>query len=206
MADELKPWEIHAAFTLERLTICATILWKVARDVALRMQPDRGDGAWGAGTARFERAVFAMSNAAKNEHSAWLSTELSEGHFLVKLCGVPVRFYRGDDELPTPDRYTKLNDGEVRDLQYALGLDGDTVPRLLRFEVQCNSKQMPLAVVFLQVEKGKKYNAFSIPIDEKAVAQSIARKRAPVDLPAPKVGPKVSDVEVQTPIIREENA
>lgn len=209
MADERLPWEIHQALTLERLKITAAILWRVAQDVALRMQPDRGDGAWGAGTSRFERAVFEFSNAAKDEYAEWLSTEMSDGHFLVRVGGVPVRFYRGAEDVPTPPRYAKVWPSEKQALQYALSLDENTVPLLLRFEIQVDSNQMPAAVLLVQVdEAGEKYNPFTIPVDRKAVARSIARKRAAVVLPTPKVGPKpkIDDAEVAPPIIKEENA
>jgi len=188
MATALLPWQIHSALAQDRLTAVAGILWRVRAEVSLRMEPGKGDTLWGAGCAAYERSCRALSDAAARDLKAWLSVARAENHFLIKIGGVPVRFYRGDPEEPTPTRYAVATDAEVAALQFAFHLaDTPTPDKLFRIEVCTDTKSFPVSVSLAQVDNDRqKHNVFQIPVANSNI-RNIVRKKSAVVLDAPQV-------------------
>ena len=196
----LLPWQIHPALTEDRLTAVANIVWRVRVEVALRMEPDKGDSLWGTGCSAYERTCRAIAEAAAQDLKAWLSVEQADHHFLLKLGGVPVRIYRGDSEEPTPSRYAVPHNAEVAALQFAFQLAETPTPdKVFRIEVTTDAKSYPLAITLVQVDvSGEKFNPFRIPVSNAAV-RPIVRKKPAVMLNPPEVGSKesVSDNRIE---------
>jgi hypothetical protein len=188
MTDTLMPWEIHPALTVARLAVVGEILWRVRRQVALRMEPKKGDTMWGAGCNAFERSCFALAQAAAGPYRDWLSIERKDGHFVVKIGGVPVRFYRSvDDDDLAPARYAEPCESERAALQTAFSLiDTPTPTRVFRLEVVTDTSGMPQIVALAQVDAERnRFNVFEIPI--KTTTAKPVRRKAPIQLSAAKV-------------------
>jgi hypothetical protein len=186
----LLPWEIHPALSAARLEAVGTFLWNVRKDVALRQEWAKGDSLWGAGCVAYERGKHALSRASTGEYREWLSVGLAEGHFLIKIGGVPCRFYRGVADQPAPARYATPTDTELEFLQFAFDIvETPTPDYVFRFEVETDGEGFPLRVSLVQVDRdGHRHNPYVIPLGERLTVRRIAKKRAPVKLPAPKVG------------------
>ncbi|MDB4874574.1 MAG: hypothetical protein JWM41_1020 [Gemmatimonadetes bacterium] len=183
----LKPWEIHPSLTLERLLVVGEILWRVRRQVALRIETKKGDTLWGAGCSSFERTCFALTQAAAGPHREWLAVDRKEGHFVVKIGGVPLRFYRAVDEELAPMRYAEACASERAALQTAFDLiDTPTPDHVFRLEVITDSLGMPTIVSLAQIDSARaRSNVFEIPI--RIAASATVSRKAPIQLPAAKV-------------------
>lgn len=176
----LLPWQIHPALTEERLTLLANVMWQVRVDVSLRMEPDKVDSLWGAGCSAYERTCRAVTQAATQDLRPWLSGEYADHHFLIKVGGVPIRFYRGDADDRTPSRYSIPNEAERVALQFAFNLSETPTPdKVLRIEVATDARSYPLSVTLVQVNvQGEKFNPFIIPVAKDAVRPILRRKPA----------------------------
>lgn len=177
----LKPWVLHQSLTEDRLVRVADILRRARDSAAKTARWTLGDTLWSIGCTAYERARYALFQAAKDEYADWLSLDEGDHHLIVKVAMVPLRFYRGFLDHPIPDRYANPTESERVALRLALGLEHLPLHGHFRLEVATTTKGFANGVTFFQVDgDGARQHEWTVP---KFMA---ARKRGKV-LPAPVV-------------------
>jgi hypothetical protein len=124
MPDTFTPWEQHPALIAERLSKIATAL-RDARDDALKSyEPLKGETGWTLGCSQYDRSRFCIREMARL-NPTWLSIvpEKSALRCTFAIEGIPIRFYHQTADDP-PEKYTSSTDGEDRQFQMLLEVDG----------------------------------------------------------------------------------
>lgn len=193
MSTAPSPWDNHPALTEDRLVTVAQILRRV-RDEALELhEPLKGEGNWSLGSRVYERTMHALEEAAVD--AAWLKTIKAGLYFVFMIDDVPVRFYRGDAEEPSPRAMKTHSIGETerKAAQMCLfAIDEANRQWFWRMCVEVDERGRALRVVMLQAtENGDTRNQWVIPtLDGVAVVAPIAPPREGVELPPPMVASK----------------
>jgi len=185
------PWELHSALEEARLRAVARVVRNVCHDSAADHQPDKGETAWSLGCVRYDRLRFSLRAAGEGEHQAWLGLEANRGlYMLLKIGGVPVRIYHGDEDRPAPARYALPHVEELHAMQ--LALDGMAAPeedRSFRFIYEINGVGELSEIWFAQVDDvGQVYNAWRIPLEP--LAEVVPFTKAPVEPPKLVIEPR----------------
>jgi pimeloyl-ACP methyl ester carboxylesterase len=175
------PWELHPALEEARLRAIARVVQNVCHDSAADHQPEKGETAWSLGCVRYDRLRFSVQAAAQGEHVAWLEMVPTRGlYMLLKIGGVPVRIYHGEEDETAPARYALPTVAELHAMQ--LALDGTQAPeeeRAFRFIYDINGAGKLTEIWFAQVdEAGQVYDAWPIPLEP--LAEELPFKKAPI--------------------------
>lgn len=162
----IRPWEMHPALTAQRLIAVGGIIRQTRDGAARGAKRSIGDDAWVIGCTAYKRATTALQKAAAGEYQEWLKAEPIAGHFLIRLCGIPIRHYSGDQELRVPEKYCTASSGEDEALQLALGDYRLPIPGShLRLEVSTTSKSFTDQITFVVVdEMGGRHHPWPIPL------------------------------------------
>lgn len=159
------PWDIHPALTEERLRLCARLLANARRDALALATYEMGDDAWSVGCRAYAFGRQRLKRVAASGAHAWLQVMDDSHHFVFLIDQVPVRFYRGAAEEPTP-RILRRHGAEAQQLGLALG--GDALDGLLfRLAVETNGAGGVERVVFLALrgEEGYAECAWLVPLE-----------------------------------------
>jgi len=161
----MKPWELLPALTSDRLIRVADILRRSRDSAARHAKRKLGDSLCSIGLVAFDRSRYALTLAAADVYKDWLSVKEEDNHFVIKIKGVPARFYRGDPDLPVPARTLKIGPEEKLETQLAFqaaGMVGQL--QCLRFEVEKKAKGFTRSVSFVQVDSnGLRLHSWVIP-------------------------------------------
>ncbi|MCR9093123.1 MAG: hypothetical protein NXI30_02795 [bacterium] len=188
-----KPWERHFSLTEERLRIVAEILRDVRNDALEDFSAERGDRAWGHGCRVYERSCEQLNRA--SEKFDWLDIHDSSLHFIFKIGGVPVRFYRGDPDNPNRN-LLRICPGELEQQQQAFAfLDDNESGWFWRIAVATDADERVLEIFMLEVrDSGETRNAWSIPLNgDVRVLHDVSATPQPVKLAPPVVEVRTAD-------------
>jgi hypothetical protein len=190
MKNPWTPWTDYQPLTQERLSIVAQIIRQARRDTLILFDPLGGDNSWSHGCRAYVRSIFALTEASKK--FPWLTVvpEVERLRSTFAIGGIPFRFYRGIAEEP-PTHYLATTFGEVRQLQWALKIDGlRPIDRVLRIAIETDAQGETTEITLVEVdEAGNITNSYPIPL---ATAKSnvILARAVAIDLPAPTVEAK----------------
>ena len=195
------PWEILPAFSADRLIRVADILRRARDSAAKDAKWNLGDSLWSIGTVAYDRSRHSLTLASMHEYKDWLSVEVADNHFLVKIGLAPMRFYRGHPDVElVPQRIVRVGDGEKGALQLAFETVG-MEPRegYMRFEINTNRKGVTETISFVQVDSERnRLNTWPIPRAlerEDATPRRGAVKLPPLSLEPPPPPPKPDQAE-----------
>jgi hypothetical protein len=96
------PWENHPDLTRDRLVSVGRLISRGRNDAVIWQNPDIGDDNWVLGCRAFQAARHQIISAAGTEGFEWLEIVDPSKHLIFKIGQVPVRFYRGLADEPTP--------------------------------------------------------------------------------------------------------
>ena len=195
-----RPWELHPALTEERLAACARLLARGRADALALADPWAGDDAWSVGCRAYSFSRHQLRRAAESGRYTWLGVLDGTHHFVFLIDGVPVRFFRGDAEDPTP-RTLRRQEAEAEQLSLALGADvADGL--MFRLAVETDDTGQVSRVVFLALrgEEGRAECFWPVPLPHEAAVPSgirTSRERRndvpAIQLPLPAAGlPRMS--------------
>lgn len=193
MKNQWNPWIDYEQLTQDRLSIVAQIIRQARRDTLILYDPLGGDNSWSHGCRAYVRSIFALIGAAKQYPWLTVVPEVERLRSTFAIGGIPFRFYRGVAEEP-PSNYLATTFGEVRQLQWALKIDGlRPIDRVLRVAVETDARGETTDITLVEVdEAGNVTNSYLIPL---AITKSnvIPAQARAIDLPAPTVGPKKTE-------------
>lgn len=195
MSDK-RPADYHASLTDERLQLLAQVIARVRREALDSHDPLNGETNWSLGCRTYERICYAFGQEAASGDHPWLSVLSENLYFLIRLDGLPVKFYRGKPDEPPP-RALKEFKSEASARQEAFGFakpkDGGDSRWRLSYETDLD--QLVFRATLLRVnEDGEVCDLWDIPITDTigALAPVHSVLGEPVDIPAPEVGFKPS--------------
>src|SRR6267143_598448 len=194
------PWELHPALEEARLRAVARVVRDVCHDSAADHQPDKGETVWSLGCVRYDRLRFSLRAAAEGEHQAWLETGPNRGlYMLLKIGGVPVRIYHGEEDRAAPARYAQPHVEELQAMQLALdGMEAPEEERSFRFIYDIDGAGELKEIWFAQVdEAGQVYNSWRIDLEP--LTEVVPFKKAPVVPPAIVIKPRDEWKQQQNP-------
>ena len=195
-----EPWELHPALTRRRLIAVAAILWKVRLDAARDAKWDLGDSPWSIGCVAYDRSCHALANAAvRPGYRDWLSVKQTPHRaFLIKIGGIPLRFYRGDPSQEVPIKYAFASPLELFTIQESYDLFRSPKSAYCRLVVEIDDLCEPISVTFCQVASGGDvaFNCWPIPVDEDMGSHALddLREEA-VEMPPPAVGDDLDEMD-----------
>jgi hypothetical protein len=192
------PWDLHPALEEARLRAVARVVRDVCHESAADHQPEKGETAWALGCVRYDRLRFALRTAADAEQKAWLEMAPNRGlYMLLKIGGVPVRIYHGDDDRAAPRNYAEPKTAELHAMQLVLdGMEAPEEDRSFRFIYDPDGAGELKEISFAQVdETGQVYNAWPIKLDP--VTEVVPFLKAPVVPPAIVIEPRDADQQQQ---------
>lgn len=160
-----QPWEHLSALTAERLSKIVTAL-RDARDDALKTyEPLKGETTWTLGCSKYDRSRFCVREMARS-NPAWLSMvpEKSALRCTFAVEGIPIRFYHQTADDP-PEKYTSSTDGEERQFQMLLEVDGvPFVQTLFRLAIKDYATGIVQSITLIEFDdSGAIINEYSIP-------------------------------------------
>lgn len=192
MSELLKPWEIHPALREERLKVVAALIRDVRSQALEDHRPERGDIPWNLGCTVYARTFHRIGQASQSrEHGSWLSVVDQRGlHFVFGIGGVPLRFYRSDEDNAAPPRALRRFYPELEAQQEAFAFDSEPeAERFMRLAVETGVDGEVSRVVFVQVDgTGAVFNPWSIPLDAEGTSLTLPTRREGVVLPPPQIG------------------
>lgn len=161
--------------TNDRLSRIADILSRSRDSAARHAKRKLGDSLCSIGLVAYDRSCAALGHASVDEYRDWLSTAFEDNHFVIKICGIPMRFYRGDPDLPVPAKTLKIGIKELVQTELALESNGLAAGvKCFRLEVEKDDKGFTKAVNFVMVDHdGGRYMTWPIP---RFVAQQKAKR------------------------------
>ena len=193
MKNPWTPWTNYEPLTQERLSIVAQIIRQARWDTLSLFDPLGGDNSWSHGCRAYVRSIFALTEASKKYPWLTVVPEVERLRSTFAIGGIPFRFYRGIAEEP-PTNYLATTFGEVRQLQWALKIDGlRPIDRVLRIAVETDAQGETTNITLVEVdEAGNVTNSYLIPL---ATTKSnvIPVQAAAIDLPAPTVEAKKTE-------------
>ena len=169
-AEPRRPWELHPALTEERLAACARLLARGRADALALADPWAGDDTWSVGCRAYSFSRNRLRRAAEGGRWPWLGVLDGTQHFVFLVDGVPVRFFRGDAEDPTP-RTLRRQEAEATQLSLALGTDA-AQGLVFRLAVETDEAGAVSRVVFLALrgEAGRAECFWPVPLEQEAAA------------------------------------
>jgi hypothetical protein len=99
---EREPWSIHPDLTSDRLIAIGQLILQGRNDALDRHDPDVGADPWTLGCNAFQYQRFQISKAVTDGSFPWLSIIDPSMQFVFRIGAVPMRFYRGEADDPTP--------------------------------------------------------------------------------------------------------
>jgi hypothetical protein len=168
------PWELHPALTEDRLRVCARMLANARRDALAMASYELGDDAWSVGCRAYAFGRSRLARAASSGRHNWLGVLDESNAFVFLIEDVPVRFYRGLADEPTP-RALRRHAEEARQLSLALG-DAAAEGLVFRLAVETGEGGRVERVVFLALrgEEGEAACTWPVPLEMPAAAGSTA--------------------------------
>jgi len=203
------PWEITPAFTEQRLRLIAAVFDQVRKDLVELHEPEKGDGSWSFGCRAYERTCFALSKLAEEPaNAAWLRVEFDKLACTLRIESVPVKFYRGDPDDPTPRALRGGVAAALRDVKRGqtnfFARLGEALPDdgwfwLIAIDTHMDGS-VARVVVVQATESGETRDPWDVPLEGPvvAIAEVGSIQREGVDLPPPAVGPKRAASEDET--------
>jgi hypothetical protein len=192
-----KPWASLKGLKEDCIIRVADILRRARDSAARHAKPHLGDKLCSIGLVAYERSCHALALAAIHEYADWLSVMFEDNHFVVKIHGVPSRFYRGEEDLPIPARTLRIGFREQLSLDAAFqgcGLSPDI--QCFRFEVTKNAKGFATGVNLVTVgHNGQRIDSWPIP---KFVAKSKGKRsrKGAVELKPMSLDDPMPDVKI----------
>jgi hypothetical protein len=158
------PWELHPALAEERLRICARLLANARRDALAMASYEMGDDAWSVGCRAYAFGRHRLARAATSGQHNWLSVLDESNAFVFLIEDVPVRFYRGPADEPTP-RALRRHAQEAEQLSLALGDAAEGL--VFRLAVETGEGGRVERVVFLALrgEEGEAVCVWPVPLE-----------------------------------------
>ena len=144
----------------------ARLLWAARRDAVAQAAWALGDDAWSVGCRAYAFAKNRIARVAEAGTHPWLEVLDNTHHFVFLVEGVPVRFYRGLAEEPTP-RTLRQQELEAQQLSLAFGGSEAAEGLLFRLAVETDERGAAARVVFLALrgEEGRVECAWPVPIE-----------------------------------------
>jgi hypothetical protein len=157
---------LHPALTEDRLRVCARLLANARRDALAMASYARGDDPWSVGKHR-------LAQAANSGAHNWLGV-LDESHAFVFLIeDVPVRFYRGPADEPTP-RALRRHAQETEQLSLALGDAAEGLVFRLAVETGGGGRVERIVFLALQGEEGAAACVWPVPLEMPPAAEAMS--------------------------------
>lgn len=187
------PSEFHPGLTDERLQVLARIFADAARGALESHDPDSGEGAWSLGCRRYERICAGIVRASTDH--PWLTFFQSNLYFLIRIDGLPIKFFRGDPMDP-PDRAKRELPRERQFRQSAFKFALPPEPgrhSMWRVSFETDLEGEVYRVTLIRTTKsGKVMNFWDIPVTESvaSLAPVVPLRPEFVDVDAPSVGLK----------------
>jgi hypothetical protein len=204
------PWEIHPALERAKLQVLATILWRSRDEAAKDMKPcwSKGLTRWGLGCVAFQYSLAAIQRAELSGAYPWLRVSDRSSHFIFLINGVPIRFYRGDNEHDAPERHAEGSLEELAQLELTLADEAEAIDGVLRLIVATTAQGHPTGVFFARVTKdGKLHDDWRVPslkpsavnvaFDYEVAARRLLSQQPAATMDAPAVVNKKKQVEDQ---------
>ncbi|MBE7212676.1 MAG: hypothetical protein INR65_16805 [Gluconacetobacter diazotrophicus] len=160
------PWEIHPALSEDRLRVCAAMLANARRDAVRMASPEMGDDSWSIGCRAYSFGRRRLQRAAERGSYNWLTVLDGSHHFVFLIEEVPVRFFRGAADGPTP-RTLRRHASEADQLGLALGPQ-QAEGLVFRFALEAEAASGVERVVFLALrgEEGEAECFWPVPLDD----------------------------------------
>lgn len=158
------PWDLHPALTEDRLRVCARLLANARRDAFAMAAYEMGDDAWSVGCRAFSFGRQRVRRTAEAGIYNWLSVLDESQHFVFLIESVPVRFYRGAADDPSP-RALRRQEAEAQQLSLALGADA-AEGLVFRLALETDASGALERVVFLAMRDEDHTECFwPVPLD-----------------------------------------
>lgn len=189
------PDSYHPELTQERLEIVARLIADASLSAVEHHSPEDGETEWSLGTRRYERIGHAIQRTAESGQYEWLQVFKRHLYFLVRIGGVPIKFFRGDPSEPSK-RVLKQHRYELQLRQQAFAFMGESEDVTFRWRLsyQTNLEGEVFRVTLLMADDNDKIvRTWEIQLVEGVIslAKVIPFLPEPVDLGAPPVAPKV---------------
>lgn len=195
------PWEVSPPLTADRLQLLVAKIAEVRADAREGYLPEKGDNPWVFGVRAYARTCYALAGLALTGDHPWLQVNEEGLACTLLIDGVPLKFYRGDPENPSPRSLRRGLDAAVRQhklffFEKELSAEDDGWFWLIALETHDDGSLMQ-AVVLQANSRGDTRNLYFIPMDGPVpVVGSASREpREGVDLPPPAVGPRDGAIE-----------
>lgn len=188
-----KPWDIHPDLTEERLQVLARLIREVRGKALLLHEPAEGDSNWGLGCRAHERTCYAIKQAAEN--NSWLKVIEGSLHFVFQIGKVPIRFYRGEADNPSP-RSLRRNYPEIEANQGSLPFASVELDWFWRLAIETDISGEVYRVVMVQVaEGGDTKNPWPIPFEAPVIplVPIVPLRQEGIVLPPPEVMPLIQE-------------
>jgi hypothetical protein len=206
------PWELAPELTEGRLRKLAATIERARSGALDGHDPEQGDSDWSLGCRAYSRTCGALSKLALAEAKSatpWFTAEFEGLACLLRIGGVPIKFYHGSPNDPS-QRALRGLDAAARD-----ALSGQTslfsyLPSyeareewhwLMAVETHGAGGSVSSVVIFQATVSGSMRNPWPIPLEERipTLAEVTDMQREGVDLPPPVVGPKTEIQEASSP-------
>lgn len=145
-----RPQDFHEDLTEERLNRIAEILIDTRNEAVELFDSEGGDTNWGLGCRIYDRSRSRVLDAA-NDHK-WLDILDPSLHLIFSIGAVPVRFYRGAPDEPTPNTMA-VSFPEFD--QLLLAFPGEDQHIRWRFAVEAEPNGEALRVVFVGLNESE---------------------------------------------------
>lgn len=161
------PWEIHPALSEDRLRLCALLLANARRDAVRLALPELGDDPWSVGCRAYAFGRQRLRRAVERRTHNWLTLLDETLGFTFAIDGIPVRFYRGAADDPTP-RTLRRQTVEAEQLALQLG-EAQAEGLVFRFALEATADGNVDRVVFLALrgEEGRVECLWPVPLEQR---------------------------------------
>jgi hypothetical protein len=194
------PSDTYPGITQERLLVVGDLIRTVREEAADDHHPEKFETNWTLGVSGYERTCGQLSWA--QQSYPWLEVPCGAAggpvHFVFKIGGHPMRFYRGDPgEIPT--RYQQLSFPELVEIQKARAVDSGLPEGVgLRMSVDLDADGRPTNIYLVEMDErtGEPLNIYLIPFMAKTTnIVEFTPLVAPVEIPPVSAEPIDSEQE-----------
>ena len=195
---KIHPWDYHIDLTPERLALVGQLIAD-GRDKAVELQDiEAGDDNWTLGCRAFQFGRFRILRAVDGGRYPWLTAIDRTMQLVFQIGRVPVRIYKGEADEPT-GRTLYQTYGELRQLDFLFDEGDEGRDLAYRFAVETDFDGGVLAIKFVGLHGDSPVFIWDVPLDgDKSAAGTVGRPATEtVELNAPEVGPRKTDIDTE---------